>query len=68
MQKNTREENILSVLDMLYPKIQSVLQQTHKNEREDLQQILVESIIKKMTSGYFESGESLIDLLNREKD
>ncbi|NDI35181.1 hypothetical protein [Chengkuizengella sediminis] len=65
MLENT-EEKILAVLDILYPKIKSVLQQTNSNERDDLQQILVESIIKKISSGHFEDGESLMDLLKKE--
>ncbi|NBI30256.1 hypothetical protein [Chengkuizengella marina] len=68
MLKNSIEgqDKIVDVVNMLYPKIKSVLQKTHITERDDLEQILIETIVTKIDSGYFESGESLIDLLEKE--
>ncbi|WP_214483061.1 hypothetical protein [Bacillus sp. SM2101] len=62
-----KEEKILKVLEILNPKIKSVLRQTTRNEREDLEQNLIEVIIKKVSSGEFEDGESLMELLSLEE-
>lgn len=60
------ETDILSILQQLEPKIRSVLFQTSNNDREDLEQDLIERLIKVIKNNINYDVPGFFDLLAEE--
>lgn len=63
--KNTSFQQ--EILNMLQPKIHTVLHQTHPQERDDLKQEIYLMIIQTIKSNQFQKAPSFFELLEAEK-
>ena len=52
------------VINLLTPKIKSVLRQTTHQNQEDLEHELILLILSKINTAYFSEGPSFFDLVN----
>lgn len=69
MNKNEEKynEEILKILEMMKPKIKKVLLQTSLQNREDLEQELIELIIKKIKDNSFDDAPGFFEFINKQK-
>lgn len=62
------DKEIVKIIELLEPKIRKVLLQTNIQHREDLEQDLLERIIKKIRSNDIKDVPGFFDFINQQEE